>query len=161
MGFWLLQSKLCSSECKALLELRYRQSVCPVDASYIWSRTARTLEHRGSWLCNWSWDWAWIWKRRNQEGCKRWWSEIALLNNTPHAFKTGFANDWLEPKARREFDERTKCVAENLAEYKAEVPSTISCSIFTFEILHSFTAVGLWWRRQIERNKSGNLKESN
>ena len=65
------------------------------------------------------------------------------IKQHPHDFRTGFDNDWLEPEARREFNERTKCVAENLAEYKAEVPTTIYCSIFTFEILHSFTAVGL------------------
>ena len=48
----------------------------------------------------------------------------------------GFDNDWLEPEARREFDERTKCVAAILPEYEAEVPSKMSCSrLLKIEIL--------------------------
>ena len=33
----------------------------------------------------------------------------------------GFRRDWLEPKARKTFDEKVKCIEKNVDEFEVEV----------------------------------------
>ena len=38
-----------------------------------------------------------------------------------HLVLKGFRRDWLEPKARKTFDEKVKCIEKNVDEFEVEV----------------------------------------